>query len=718
MRALYGWKFALTIALPLLLASLGVGLLTFELVSRVSTGANNEDRERTRQVVTSALGAIHKQMSDLMSDNAYWDDAARQGYGTPDPDWIEETWGIGTKDGTNYDAMMIVDLDLRQAVTGYRKGQVFTPEPAEYMFAKLEPFLALLPQDHKTFDTKATILKTADGLALVGAAPLFPTSEDITIPQPRPRYLVLIRFLTEDYIAAIGSQYVISGLTITAADHALPGSEVVRDFSGAPVAALQWADRRPGDIARAAVSQKALMVLGFLALVMTGIAILCWRLIRAIGEREAVARHEALHDSLTGLPNRAALYAEISRLVTPGHEPVAVAFADLDGFKDVNDTYDHETGDRLIKVVAVGLSYLAKGRGMVCRLGGDEFVMLLSGKDAPEQACRLANDFIAFLGVPIDLEGKMASVGASIGIAGTGSGTADAQELMRRADIAMYKAKNSGKNRYCEFAAEFDTERNDNLGIAGELRRIVAEGSIEIAYQPVVDARTRTIIGVEALARWPASSPRRITPDRFIRLAETNGLIDDLGDAILAKACATARQWQGIRLAVNISPVQLRNPDFVSRTLKTIAESGMDCRNVELEITESVLLDDVGKAKHIFEELRAAGIQIVLDDFGSGFSSIGYLRQFNFDRIKIDRSLIERVLQGTGQLSIVQGTMLMAAGLTASVTAEGVELEEQIDVLRLTGCTEMQGYYFFKPLPEAEISSLLQVRQFATAEVA
>lgn len=701
-----GWKHLLIFAAPvvglLLVASLCLAALTLDLLARVSIGANIDDHERTEQIVGSALTAIQQQLANTAIDNSYWDDAFRSLHARPNVGWLKETYQFASESGVNYDALLVVDRDSPKAVAGLRKGQAFMPATDNYFSGKLDQLLEPLPKD-LTPKSKASILNTADGLAVTAAAPIVPTSQDLKIPE-KPRYLVMLKFLTPEYLATVGNQYVIRDLRMTTAVAERSNGVVINDLLGAPVATVQWTDRRPGDVARAAVTKKATIVLSFLAAVMLGIGAMCLWLIRNIVLREASARHDALHDPLTGLPNRASLWSAINSL--SAGETIVVTFADLDGFKEVNDTYDHETGDRLICEAAASITALTKGKGIAYRLGGDEFVALFVGSDAQEQACHFAKEFIALLSEPFDLDGKIGSVGASIGIA-VARGSINAQELMRRADIAMYKAKSGGKNRYCLFSSKFDAERNEILDISSELRRIVADGSIEIAYQPIIDAFKGTIVGVEALARWPSSSSRKVTPDRFIRVAETCGLIDELGNAILAKACVQASQWPAIRLAINISPVQLRNPEFVSRTLQTIAKSPTDLCRVELEITEGTFLDDIDNAKRIVAELRAAGVSIVLDDFGSGVSSIGYLRQLEFDRIKIDRALVEQILNGSAEQKIVQGTVLMAAGLAARVTAEGVEKEEQAVLMRLAGCTELQGYYFFKPLSAEDISGLL-----------
>jgi signal transduction histidine kinase len=295
-RVFYGWKFALTIALPLLLASLGVALLTFNLLARVSTGANVEDRERTRQIVTSALGAVQQQLANTATDNSYWDDAVRWLYGTPNAEWVAETYSVSTESGVNYDVMLVVDRDLPEAAAGNRKGQVFLPTMQTYFSGKLDPLLDLLPKDIKTHDSKAAILNTGDGLAVVAVAPILPTSEDVVVPAKKPRYMVFLKFLTPEYLAAIGSQYVIQDLVMVTTGGGDSGGEIIKDFTGMPVASIQWTDRRPGDIARAAVWWKAIIVLNFLALAIIGITILCWRLIRSV-DKAVKAEAEARRDT-------------------------------------------------------------------------------------------------------------------------------------------------------------------------------------------------------------------------------------------------------------------------------------------------------------------------------------------------------------------------------------------------------------------------------------
>lgn len=293
---IYGWRFVLTVAVPLLLASLGVGALTYDLITRVSTGANLEDHNRTDQIVKSALKAAQQQLANIATDNSLWDDAVRQIYADLNEDWLAETWGVGTVDGVNYDAILIVDRSFPKPVAGFLKGKKFTPQTDQYLSGRFEAFLNLLPKDAKTHGSKSTILQTSDGLAIVAAAPILPTSDDLAIPQAVPRYIVLVKMLNPAYLEAIGNQYVIQNFEMDAVNDAKPGGEIINDVTGQPIASAQWTDRRPGDISSNAVWHKAILVLSFLALVMIGITILCWRLLGNIGKAvtaEAEARESS-----------------------------------------------------------------------------------------------------------------------------------------------------------------------------------------------------------------------------------------------------------------------------------------------------------------------------------------------------------------------------------------------------------------------------------------
>jgi EAL domain-containing protein (putative c-di-GMP-specific phosphodiesterase class I) len=274
----------------------------------------------------------------------------------------------------------------------------------------------------------------------------------------------------------------------------------------------------------------------------------------------------------------------------------------------------------------------------------------------------------------------------------------------------MYEAKRAGKNRFVTYRPEMDQQSQQNLALLNGFRQIIDETSIEIAFQPIVAAASGRIVAVEALARWPEHIQPHFTPDKFIQFAETHGMIGALGDTILRKTCEWAKNWQGVRISYNLSPVQLRDPNFVDRALTIITDYGLSPHSFEFEVTESILVHDIELVQQQLKALRASGIQIALDDFGSGYSSVGYMQKLTFDRIKIDRSIIANIGYSAVNQGIAMGTVTMARGMGAVVTAEGIESAEQASLLRLAGCSELQGYYFHKPMPASAVSVLLEAQ--------
>lgn len=422
---------------------------------------------------------------------------------------------------------------------------------------------------------------------------------------------------------------------------------------------------------------------------------------RQTNELYATAMVDAsTHDPLSGLPNRGAFAAQVALLLAPADPPpVALVYVDLDGFKSVNDNYNHETGDSLLRAVASGFASLAGETVSVARLGGDEFAFLVTGANARLRAETLAIHVLAFVKEPFDIGGKEAVIGASIGLAETGGGGVDADELMRQADAAMRDAKSHGHNLRRWFDAELDAKRHEELEIAREMRSFIVHGAFEVEYQPIVDSGTRRIEAVEALARWPKASARRLTPDRFIPIAEEHGLIGDLGNLVLAKACRDLAQWQDLRLSVNVSPVQLNNRAFTKTIERIVRQCRFPLNRLEVEFTETALIRNTERAREVIGELHARGVTVALDDFGTGFASVGYLRTFRFDKVKLDKSLTQSILTNTAAQKVVQGTVLIAGGLSAAIIAEGIESEEEAQLLRLSGCHQLQGYYFGRPQP-------------------
>lgn len=701
MRVVKGWPFVVCVAIPLVLASLGAINLSSDLLNTVESTTTTLDQTRVLKAAESFSSSLRNDFEHLVLQNANWEDAYAHTAGQGDKAWFDATWGKTISLGNSYDIVAVLDRDSGAVVMGNLGPEV--AGDGKGLFGSV-PYAAVAQQFGDTSKGPRAVTGfalTPIGPAIIGVAP-------ITGPQNAAkgngRVLYMAQLLTAERLTHFETRLGVYGLGVIVSDGkrydgiGLPGLAQMSDLR------MHWhppASTGGGQI----MWSKARLILGFLLVVMTGIGYYSWRLVQQLVDDENTAKYKALHDDLTGLPNRSALLAAMRKLQADG-KPYAVAFADLDGFKEVNDSYGHEYGDKLLCMVAAGIKSLAGHAVLCCRLGGDEFVVLFAGNAAQNDAKSFANQLIAMLKEPFDMDGRLAAVGASIGIATT-VGIYDETEMLRRSDIAMYKAKGSGKNRYCVFDMAFDEEREENLLIANELKTIVAQGLIDIAFQPIVNARTGAISGIEALARWPRSSPKKVPADKFIAIAENSGLIDTLGEAMLDKACQAAKNWPELRLSINISAVQLNNPQFLKRSLAILEKHGIPTGRVEFEITETSLIHDTDRAKAVFKALQNAGAKVALDDFGTGFSSIGYLRTFQFDRIKIDKSIVQKVLSSTSELAIVQGTLLVARGLSAEVTAEGVESDEVAKVLRLAGCTELQGYLYHKPMAAAQITALL-----------
>ncbi len=426
--------------------------------------------------------------------------------------------------------------------------------------------------------------------------------------------------------------------------------------------------------------------------------------------------HMALHDALTDLPNRVLLNERLEHALTrvKRGEIVAVHLLDLDHFKTVNDTLGHPAGDQLLKMVTKRLQELVRETDTVARMGGDEFAVLQVAIGQPADATALALRIIEAVSAPYTIDGQRVVIGTSVGIAVGPSDGMSPDQLIRNSDLALYRAKADGRGTYRFFGPEMDAQMQARHLMEYDLRNALPAGEFELYYQPVVNLETNEISGVEALLRWRHPEKGIILPNAFIPVAEEIGFIVPLGEWAIRQACATAAKWPSdVRIAVNLSPIQFRNPGFVQVVLGALAASGLAADRLELEITESTLLQDSEATLSTLYQLRALGVRIAMDDFGTGYSSLSYLQSFPFDKIKIDRSFVKDIVDGVGSLNIVRAVAAMANGLGMATTAEGVETKEQLDTVRAEGCTEMQGFLFSRPVPAEEIEALLLDRRKA-----
>ncbi len=427
-------------------------------------------------------------------------------------------------------------------------------------------------------------------------------------------------------------------------------------------------------------------------------------------QAQAQISHMARHDALTNLPNRTLFREKLERALhlVKRTDQLAVLCLDLDHFKKINDSLGHPVGDALLKQVAARLRTCIGPGDTVARLGGDEFaiVQFCNGCD-PSTVPALASQIVEIVAAPYEIEGHHLVIGVSIGISQAPEDGDDPDQLLKNADLALYRAKADGRSTYRFFEAGMDARAQARRLLELDLRLALQRDEFEVHYQPIRDLASGEIAVCEALVRWRHPERGLIAPIQFIPIAEETGLIVQLGDWVLRTACAEAARWSSACVAVNLSPVQFRNPDLVETVKAALQQCGLPAHRLELEITESVLLQNSETTRAMLHELRQLGVKISLDDFGTGYSSLSYLRSFPFDKIKIDRSFISELATGKDSLAIVRAVTGLGKSLGIVTTAEGVETDAQLDVLNREGCTQVQGYLISKPRPIAEIEGML-----------
>ena len=440
---------------------------------------------------------------------------------------------------------------------------------------------------------------------------------------------------------------------------------------------------------------------------------------RALG---AEMSHLAQHDTLTNLPNRTLMQDRLTQAIATASRKdsrIAVLFLDLDGFKNINDSLSHATGDRLLQLVAKRLLAAVRTSDTVCRLGGDEFVILLSEVAHAGDAGVKAGKILSALSAPFEIEQVTLRVTGSIGVSTYPEDGQSAELLIRNADLAMYQAKEKGRSNYQFFEKGMNVRAVERQSIEGDLRCALERDEFVMYYQPKIDLKTGEITGVEALVRWQHPERGLVGPLQFISIAEDCGLMLPIGKWVLRESCRQAKAWQDaglppIDMAVNVSSVEFRNDEFLESVSTILTETRLEPRYLELELTESVLMQHAEFSVPLLQKLKAMGLRLAIDDFGTGYSSLSYLRQFPIDTLKVDQSFIHEINADTDEATIISAVINMGCRMKHRVIAEGVETAEQLAFLRAHGCDEGQGYYFARPMPAMETAKLLELGMAST----
>ena len=577
------------------------------------------------------------------------------------------------------------------------------PEHAVAVMAKQNP---TNPGRHT-----ALIQRFMDRPAIVGAVAVG-TETDLATGNARAPIVVAVRYIDAAMLNEISGHLLLTNLHKIDEAAAPPDQHGLEfaDAQGSPISRFAWKPTQPGGTIVGSVLPFIAVALGGFALLVGLILRYMRRAAEEIRAGESQLRHLALHDPVCGLPNRIYFGERLETVINDmraGGETAAVFYIDLDHFKDVNDTLGHHIGDELILSVTQRLSHIMRGEDLVARLGGDEFAIITHCASDSYSLQAIAGRIIAAVCAPYMISGHNIIIGASIGIAVIDRRARDAADILRYADMALYRAKNEGRNRACIYDAAMDADLSNRKLLEGDLLYAIKNDGLAAAYQPIMNSSGEKVIGVEALARWNHPTVGQIPPSQFIPIAEHSGLIIDLGEWMLRRACLDGRAWPNLTIAVNVSPLQFRRSDFVEVVERILAETEFDANRLELELTESTLLGNLDTAELSMLRLKAIGVRFALDDFGTGYSSLLYLRRFPFDKLKIDSSFVNSIEKAPDAAAIVHAVVSLGRGLGMKVTAEGVETAEQHLFLRAAGVHSMQGYRFGKPGTASDINARL-----------
>jgi len=681
----------------------------------------SRDQQLLRQAITERGQRVLRHIESV-AGTARAVEAVRLNY---EPSWVSRHVGEWLETYYGVDIVVVADSSDQVKYTRFRDGAEPT---AINPHADLAPALELLRGRLKAIP--GGFLPVVDGLkfsqpggqaafiqrfqnrpAIVAAAAIG-NADDLAPGNAGAPIIFAVKFIDRDMLREIGTDLQLSDLhqlqgeAAAGSDHAV---ELV-GTQGGVILRLAWKPTMPG-------RQVVISVAPFVAIALAGFALLVALVIRymrrataAIATGESRLRHLAMHDPVCGLPNRIFFGERLEAAINTvrgGGPTAAVFYIDLDHFKDVNDTLGHHIGDELILNVTQRLSRIMRGNDLVARLGGDEFAIITSCSSDSYSLQAIAGRIISAVCAPYSISGHNIIIGASIGIAVIDRRARDAADILRYADMALYRAKNEGRNRACIYDAAMDADLSNRKLLEGDLLHAIQNDGLHAAYQPVVNASGEVTLGVEALARWTHPTMGEIPPSEFIPIAEHSGLIIELGEWMLRRACLDGKDWPGLMVAVNVSPLQFRRSDFVEVVERILKETDFDASHLELELTESTLLGNLEIAELSMLRLKAIGVRFALDDFGTGYSSLLYLRRFPFDKLKIDSSFVRAIEKAPDAAAIVHAVVSLGRGLGMKVTAEGVENAEQHLFLRAAGVHSMQGYRFGRPGPAAAITTRL-----------
>ena len=671
---------------------------------------NQQAENTTRTMVLGGISAMEETVKAFANDYAWWE-PGYDGYVAGNKDWINENFGSGIVDTQISDVLLIISprgvLEYSWAIDNDRG------TPAEIFTAPvIENIRALLRDVPVANEARTGYLQVGEDILLVATARLTPVSRASEVRAEDLPYIVQGIYVSPKRLAEIGQSFLISDLNIRnpATDAEIPeDAPLIQDMDGKVIGAFHWTPPQPGYVVLRRVLGPVSGALALFAVGALGAAYSTRRLATELSSSEVRATVAARTDSLTNLMNRnrftELLESQEFRDMSERGE-LAIVYVDVNGFKVVNDSIGHQGGDELVTALSARLSSALPPETVFSRIGGDEFVVAVTGPLAADVVPGIAASLIHSIDKPFIIRGFEFHVTASVGYA-TGSAGVTPEELLRRADLAMYQAKSAAERDAVVYHPMMETGALEKKQMETALRKGLETGEFRVVYQPVARASDLSIVSMEALVRWRSQELGQISPATFIPVAEDTGLIHEIGRLVVIQVCRDLQKWPHLRVAINISPVQLRDPGFVDELKELIERHGARPEQIELELTEGILVSNPAIARRKLSALKELGFRLSIDDFGTGFSSIGYLRQFPFDKLKIDRSFVREIGLSQTANALIKALVSLGDAMELAVTAEGIENKEQLSLLRIIQCEYIQGFYISKPIEAGEMEEFL-----------
>ncbi|MET3664692.1 EAL domain-containing protein [Caulobacter sp. 1776] len=677
--------------------------------------ADTRERQYEQTLVGNGLRQRGKEVQTALNPYVIWDEAIIKLDNQFDQAWASQNIGASLGGALGYKVVYVLDA-ADQPIYGHLNGRDVGVDTYSRYAAPTAPLVAAIRKiedDPKKVAELRAVHRSR--VELIGGEPVLMTVSlvrpDLNAKTRGPRAPLLVTGIpvANSVVKAFADRFLLHQTHIEIVKpeqlRTKDAQAVLGKAADGRRIVLRWTPRKPGEeLLKSATPMLAAAV--FAAALGS---FLLFRITRRAAKKlllsEAEAKHLSLHDPLTGLANRTLftdrlVHAHALLRRKPGH--LSVLCIDLDRFKEVNDSYGHDAGDQLIREVARRLKAICRDTDTICRLGGDEFAIIQPDTN-PSGAATLAQRVVEGLSGEVDLSIGRAQLSCSVGVAVVSDAEQGQAELLRQADVALYRAKEGGRGRYCFFEPEMDAALRLRKGLERDLRAALDKDALTVAYQPLTDARG-AMVGVEALARWSHPERGEISPAIFIPLAEACGLIGAVGAAVFRRACYDSLRWSGLEVSVNVSAIQLSNAGFVDEMVATLAETGARADVFMLEITETALLKDSDGVHEALRRLKRLGFRLALDDFGTGYASLAYLRRHPIDKLKIDRSFVSSIPGNSESMAVASAIVSLAKSLGLKTTAEGVETESQLNALIKLGCAEFQGFLLGRPMPADAIA--------------